>query len=176
VDYTLTGGTVSPPGQHANADMGESIKIVNNTTNVMPFHFYQYSYFNFFGASNDVVQLSQNTHGQYNEADQTSDGVALSESVVTPGAPHGEVAPLGATLSKLNSGGPVTLGPPFGAGPLGPGAVTWAFEWDFLINPGGSALISKDKYMDIVVPEPSAFGLMGLAIVGLIMRKVRREQ
>jgi hypothetical protein len=106
--------------------------------------------------------------------------VALSETVTTPGADHGEVAPLGATLTKLNGGGAVTLGPPFFSGPLGPGAVTWALEWDFvggannLLMPGGSALISKDKYLDvIIVPEPSALAFAALGAFGLIFLKRR---
>jgi hypothetical protein len=167
IDYLLTGGSFALPGQHANADISESIKIVDLSGTVLPLHFYQYSYFNLDGASQDIVQLSQNARGQYNDALQQNGTSALSETVTTPGANEGEVAPLGATLAKLNGGGPVTLGPPFFAGPLGPGAVTWALQWDFLINPGGSALISKDKYLDVViVPEPSvlAFAALGLGL------------
>jgi len=179
VDYLLTGGTIVGSGQHATADIGESIRINNLSPNPLPLHFYQYSHFNLGGANSDTVQLTQNARGLFNEADQTSPGVGLSETVTTPGANLGEVAPLGGTLAKLNSGGPVTLGPPFFAGPLGPGAVTWAFEWDFvggannLLLPGGSALISKDKYLDIVVPEPSAVALMILGAIGLVSRKQR---
>jgi hypothetical protein len=172
VDYLLTGGSVVPAGGHANADIAESIKIVNLTANPLPFHFYQYSYFNLGGASADTVQLGQNLRGLYNEADQFSPGIALTETVTTPGADHGEVAPLGGTLTKLNGGGPVTLGPPFFAGPLGPGAVTWALEWDFLIGPGNSAIISKDKYLDVlVIPEPSSLVLVGLGIAAVLIRK-----
>lgn len=175
VDYVLTGGSPVPAGQHANADIGESIKIVNTSGAVLPFHFYQYSYFNLYGVSSDTVQLGQNLHGLFNEAFQsTGAGVALTETVTTPGANHGEVAPLGATLAKLNGPGPVVLGPPFFSGPLGPGAVTWALQWDFNIAPGASAIISKDKYLDIVViPEPSALALAGVGLVCLALRKRR---
>jgi len=173
VDYVLTGGSQIPDlNNHVNGDIGESIKIVNTTTNVLPFHFYQYSYFNINGASSDTVQLGQNLHGLFNEADQTTVLGSLSETVVTPGANHGEVAPLGGTLAKLNGGGPVLLGPPFFSGPLGPGAVTWALQWDFLIGPGASATISKDKYLDVqVIPEPSSLALVSLIAAALAFRK-----
>ena len=173
VDYVLTGGSPIPDlNNHVNGDIGESIKIVNTTTNVLPFHFYQYSYFNLNGVSSDTVQLGQNLHGLFNEADQTTVLGSLSETVVTPGANHGEVAPLGGTLAKLNGGGPVLLGPPFFSGPLGPGAVTWALQWDFLIGPGASATISKDKYLDVqVIPEPSSLALVSLIAAALAFRK-----
>ena len=57
VDYLLTGGAVVPAGQHANADIGEAIKIVNTSGAPLQFHFYQYSYFNLLGQSADTVQL-----------------------------------------------------------------------------------------------------------------------
>ncbi len=181
VDYVLTGGAVVAAGQHANADIGESIRILNLSANPLPLHFYQYSFFNLNGLSSDIVSLGQNARGLYNEALQTSGGVALSETVTTPGADRGEVAPLGATLAKLNGGGPVTLGPPFFSGPIGPGAVTWAFQWDFvggannLLMPGGSALISKDKYLDIIiVPEPSVLALLALGTLGVAFLKRRK--
>ncbi|MGD1276527.1 MAG: PEP-CTERM sorting domain-containing protein [Tepidisphaeraceae bacterium] len=175
IDYTLTGGTVRPAGQYANADLGEAIKIVNLSGTALPFHFYEYSYFNLEGASNDTVQLGTNVVGKYNDAYQFDSTSALSETVVTPGADHGEVAPLGATLAKLNGGGPVVLGPPFFAGPLGPGAVTWAFEWDLAIAPGGSPIISKDKSLNVlVVPEPSSLALLSAGVVALLPRRRRR--
>ena len=49
---------------------------------------------------------------------------------------------------------------------VGPGDVTWAYEWDRTISPGSTFLISKDKALTGVpqVPEPSA---LALALAGL---------
>jgi hypothetical protein len=176
VDYLLTGGPALTAGHIASADIGESIRIVNLSGATLPFHFYQYSYFNLDGANSDVVQLSTNARGLYNDALQTFGTSALSETVTTPGANEGEVAPLGATLAKLNGGGPVTLGPPFFSGPLGPGAVTWALEWDLNIAPGSFALISKDKNLNVlIIPEPSAFALLGIGACALSLRRRGRQ-
>jgi hypothetical protein len=176
IDYTLTGGAVQPAGQVADADMGEAITLTNLSGSNLPLHFYEYSYFNLNGASNDTVQLGTNLQGKYDDAYQTDGSTALTETVVTPGANEGEVAPVGLTLAKLNSGGPVTLGPPFGAGPVGPGAVTWAFQWDFAIAPGGSPIISKDKSLSVLIPVPEPASLCGLGIAGGLCMLRRRKR
>jgi hypothetical protein len=161
IDYLLSGGPVVAAGQHAVADIGESIRIDNLSGAVLQYHFYQYSHFNGNGANNDIVELSKNPRNLYNDAYQFNDSVALSETVTTPGAPHGEVANLGVTLAKLN-GSPAGLTLSDAAGPVGPGAVTWALEWDLSIAPGGALIISKDKRLDVIVPEPSSLALLGL--------------
>lgn len=169
VDYLLSGGSTG--GTQAVADVSESITIVNLSSAPLPYHFYEYSYFNLQGASRDIAQLGQDLRGQYNDALQYNSNASLTETVTTPGANHGEVAPLGLTLARLNNGTPVTLGSPFGAGPVGPGAVTWALEWDLNILPGASAIISKDKYLNVLlVPEPSALALLALGCLLATLR------
>jgi hypothetical protein len=57
-------------------------------------------------------------------------------------------------------------------GPVGPGDVTWALQWDLIIPAGGSLGISKDKSRHInFVPEPSSLALAGLSAVVLAFRR-----
>ena len=170
-DYLLTGGAIG--GGQGSAALAETIQIVNLSAAPLSYHFYEYSYFNLQAAGRDIVQLGKNLSGQYDEALQYNSSASLTETVTTPGADHGEVAPLGLTLAKLNNGSPLTLGSPFGAGPVGPGAVTWALEWDLNILPGSSAIISKDKYLNVLlVPEPSVLSLILLGSI-LVLNRVR---
>jgi hypothetical protein len=172
IDYQLTGNP-GAVGSVQHAQIGETITIVNLSATRLPYHFYQYAYFNLGAASRDVAQLGQDALGKYSEAIQSNSAATVTETIAAQGADHGEVAPLGLTLAKLNGGGPATLGSPFGAGPVGPGGVTWALEWDLNILPGASAIISENQTLDVLsVPEPSAQSLIGVAsLVFLLLRR-----
>jgi len=171
IDYVLTGQS---PGS-GQADIRESIRIHNFTASPLDFHFYQYSDFNLLNNPNgDNVALGTDLNGRFNEALQTKgplNSSTLTETDVTPGANHGETAFIGATLGKLNNGVPDNLND--NAGPTGPGNVTWALQWDYagpnMIAPGGDALVSKQKFLQ--VPEPTAFALMALAVGAGVWRR-----
>jgi PEP-CTERM motif len=168
VKYILTGGA---PGSGVS-DIGETIRIQNMTGSALNFHFYQYSDFNLSGTPNgDSIDLSKNGQGMFNDAYQTKGALALTETVASPGANHGEAALAGVTLAELNNGvNPVTLSDVAFAGP---GNVTWAFEWDLNIAGGGTAIISKDKYLQVTfVPEPATVGLISLGLLaGALYRR-----
>jgi len=174
IDYVLTG---QAPGSGL-ADIRESIRIHNFTASPLDFHFFQYSDFNLLNNPNgDNVALGTDLSGRFNEALQTKgplNGTTLTETDATPGANHGEAAFAGATLGKLNNGVADNLND--NAGPVGPGNVTWALQWDYsganMIAPGGDALISKQKFLQI--PEPSTAALMALAVgAGFWRRRCR---
>lgn len=163
VTYTLTGGLL---GSGAS-DIDEQIRINNLSGNPLDFHFFQYSDFNL-GAS-DSVGLSQNLLGKFNRSVQTYAGGAIQETVVAPGANHGEVAGTPFTLNRLNDGLATTLNDSLNA----VGDVSWAFQWDFQIAAGGSAQIGKDKRL-AVVPEPTTTALAGLGLAVLLAAARRR--
>ena len=176
VDYSLTG---SLPGS-GHSDIGESIRINNLSAAPLDFHFFQYSDFDLGGTpGGQTVQLGKDLGGFFNEALQTGPGGTLDESITAaaPGANHGEAALFNSTLIKLNDGLPDTLND--NAGPVGPGDATWALQWDFLIAPNSSALISKDKYIQLdttpsnPTPEPSSLVLTSLGLAGLALLKRR---
>ncbi len=57
------------------------------------------------------------------------------------------------------------------AGPVGPGDIAWAFQWDVTLAPGQVLLVSKDKQIQIV---PTS-GSLGLAMVGAVLLVRRRR-
>jgi len=172
IDYLMTG--FSPGVSNQFSDISESISITNNTASALTFHFFQYSDFDLGGVTgNQTIQLGRNLRGLFNEASQTYNGVALTETVVTPGATRGEAGLFNTTLANLNGPTPYDLSNT--AGPL-TGDATWALQWDFVIPAFSSVGISKDKYLAIqFIPEPSSLAFAGLAIVGGILYRRRRN-
>jgi len=171
VGYTLTGGN---PGSGLS-DMGESIRINNTTHSALAFQFYEYSDFDLGGVPGPATaQIFGNPAIGFNTAYQTAGPLTLSETVVTPAATFAEAGPEFVTLAKLNNGvAPVVLNNNLVAA----GNVTWAFQWNLLIPAGGSALISKDKYLQTtVVPEPAALTLVAasLGLVGFAFGRRRK--
>jgi len=162
VYFLLNGGN---PGS-AVADLAESIAITNlSRTERLEFHFFQYCDFDLCGTVLDDGLLI--TGG--NTANQWQTGFALSETVETPKASHYEANFFNATLVSLNDNAITTLND--NAGPLGPGDLTWAFQWDMSLAPGGSFMISKDK---LIVPEPGTLSL--LMVGGALVLVVRRRR
>jgi hypothetical protein len=173
INYTLNG--TSPAS--GISDIGEQITIHNFTAAPLDFHFFQYSDFDLLGFDGgDSVDLGTNRRGLYNDAYQVDGVLALTETTINPGANRGEVALYNATLLKLNDNVASTLDN--NAGPVGPGDVTWALQWDVSIPANGDFLISKDKYLS-VVPEPTSLSLLLTALLGLAgldyLRRRRRS-
>ena len=165
INYLLTG---SPLG-HDRSDISESILITNATASPLAFHFFEYANQDLGSPSGDTVQLGKNLRGLFNEADQSkSFGFAVTETLVTPGANRGEAGLYNSTLAKLSDGNTDDLNN--NVGPL-TGDATWAFQWDLTIPATNSVGISKEKYVVVPWPEPSAISLLSLGSVGFVLRK-----
>ncbi|MEX0936768.1 MAG: PEP-CTERM sorting domain-containing protein [Pirellulales bacterium] len=165
--FTLDGGL---PGSDAS-DMAEQISINNTGDSDLDFHFFQYSDFDLEGdsASDQVVFTNANAVQQFKS------NLRLTETVITPLPSHREADFHPTTLNSLNDGAATTLSDtPLGV-IVGPGDVTWAYQWDFVLTPGNTFQISKDKNLS-AIPEPSTFALAALAIAALAGYGRRRRR
>jgi hypothetical protein len=165
VRYVLDGGA---PGS-GTSDMGEQISITNVSDGPMDFHFFQYTDFDVRGTAGDDSAVFTNL----NAVDQYEGVARLTETVVTPVPSHREIALFPVTRNKLSDGVATTLSDtPIGT-VVGPGDLTWAYQWDVVIQPGSTFQISKDKAIR-AIPEPATASLLGLA-VGLLLAAQRKR-
>ena len=165
INYSLDGGVVGG----RSSQIGETIKITNTSTQTLDFHFFQYSDFNLDDdAENDVVRMMAP-----NSVKQTGEFGVLSETVVTPFPSAFELGFFSDTRDSLNDGSPTNL--TSGTTYMGPGNVTWAFQWDVQIAAGEDFLISKVKRVD-VVSEPSTLSVLALGLAAFAYRRRRRNR
>jgi hypothetical protein len=168
VRLSLDGGA---PGSGAS-NLGELITITNRSYKPLDFHFFQYTDFQV----NGTADFDEVYFASPNSVRQSEGNVHLTETVTTPASSHREAGPFVAIRDKLNDNFPTTLTdlPPVGV-VLGPGNMTWAFQWDVVIPKGGSFQISKVKRLE-KVPEPSTavLALFALCPLALVWRRRQR--
>jgi hypothetical protein len=168
VRLTLDGGA----GGSGASDLGEQISIHNNSRSPLEFHFYQYADFDLNGTPEGDSVFFANA----NAVRQFEGTLRLTETVVTPLPSHREAAVYPVTLTKLLDGNPTVLSDtPADNVIVGPDDVTWAYQWDVIIEPGGTFQISKDKNLN-AVPEPGTVVLASLAFGTLVFFGRRRSR
>ena len=172
ITYTLLGG--SPGGSDWTSDIKENISIVNLTGSQLNFHFFQYSDFALGGTfGGETANIFQNG-GFFSKANVTKAGSQLSETIDQPLANEAEADIGSNTLNRLNSGLNYTLNNTLNSGPDDNLDATWALQWDFSIDPFGTADVIKDKKLSVApVPEPGALSLLGLGAAAFILRRKR---
>lgn len=159
--FSLQGGQAGSN----RSDVAEQIRIDNRGTVPLVFSFFQYADFDL---NDDIVDDSVSISPN-NTANQADGQLAVTETVVTPMPSNREVGTYSTTIDALDDAITTVLNG--NAGPLNDGTrrdYTWAFQWDFVVQPGGSYLISKDKNF---VPAPGAMALLGLAGLGALRRR-----
>lgn len=156
--YRLSGGL---PGSNT-ADIAEQIRISNTSGSALSLTFFQYCDFDLNGSIGGDIGLMPFP----NTAQQYEGSIVLSETVVTPAPSNREVSIYPTLIGSFSDGMPTNLNG--NTGPLGPGDVVWAFQWDFTIPNNGSVLISKDK---LITPEPTSMALLALGSLALLARR-----
>jgi large repetitive protein len=170
--YTLTGQTVGTGG----ATLAETITVANTSGSAVEFHLFQYNDFDLLGLldGQNVVYTTNSVNGQYSIVTQTfgSSGIPFVQEKITSASPvigHFEAATFSQTLVKLTDGDADDLDDTVAAGPEN---VTFAYQWDVVLAPGGTFQISK--LLEIKVPEPTSAALITLG--GLVLSWATRRR
>lgn len=160
--FTVSGGT----NGSNRSDIGEQLTIRNFGTTPIAMSFFQYADLDLGSDINDDYVEMTNANAVI-QADYTSN-LAVVETVATPPASRREVGIFPTTIGLLDDNAVYNLNNT--TGPLvGRRDYTWAFQWDFVLAPGDSFNISKDKNL---IPGPGALALVGLG--GLFAGRRRR--
>jgi hypothetical protein len=168
IDYVLSGGGVGT----GNADMTETITARNLSGSQLNLNFYEYSYFDLLQSGNNNITIFGDSNSGYDHVLQTSGSTAIQEGIISPNANYAEAANYSQTLDELNNQPGLLLN---GNTSAGAGDVTWAFQWDQNIAPGGELDIFKDKNLSIsMVPEPSTMAIITLG-AGALCLTLRRK-
>jgi hypothetical protein len=159
VNYGMLGGAL----KSGTADISESIRITNLSRSNLEFHFFQYSDFDLNPRGQNSAVLTSPTL-----ITQKNPYITVSETSAIPAPNHYQISYYDDLLQKLVNVSGYTLSD---TNDTTVGDITWAFEWDLILSPGGSFIISKDKHVS-GVPEPGILVLLGSGLIGaLVVRK-----
>jgi len=156
------------------ASVMETISVVNTGRQTVQAHLFQYCDF---GGSATAGLQEQGWIESVNALGE-SDGAYDGGVVVTPAPSHYEIGPADELFAELQDDLATTLSDAtygLGAG----GDLAWAYQWDMVLSPDESYLISKNKvtepsYGAPPVPEPGTMSLLALASMALFVRRPRR--
>lgn len=173
IDYSIFGGA---PGSGTSA-FDEEIRITNLQSTPLAFHFFEYVDLDLYETpDDDTILLTSQTSLQQFDARTVGNWGFNADRYELNTFPN--------TVTKLNDAVASNLSGvwPGGTGPIGPGNVTWALQWDFVgtlaprpaIPPGETVVIKKEGLLQQFVPEPTGVVLAilgGLAALSLFRRQ-----
>ena len=162
INYTLIGGAIGS----GTSDVSEVTRVTNVSAAAYTLHLFEYDDFDLGTSfSDDSAQLVNSSTIRQFDA-QTN---ALVGTVPVPS--HWQIAVSGPIFNSLIDANPTTLTD--SGSPFGPGDATFAFQWDVTIAPGDTFLMSKNKLIDQVIPEPVS--LVSLGAFGLLALRRRKK-
>lgn len=151
-------GSVPDSGK---SQLFENIKIKNTGSNPLDFHFFNYSDFDLNeNGQQDTTIISNNQAKQF-------DRVTVLTEVVDPVASYYQVSRFSDILDSLNDNTPTTLNNFTGAIK---GENTYAFQWNFILNPEQSFVINNLK---IIKPVPESKMTLSLIVFSILMLMAR---
>jgi len=150
INYTLIGGAVGS----GTSDVSEVTRITNISAAPFTMHLFEYDDFDLGTSfSDDRAELVNSSTIRQFDA-QTN---ALVGTLPVPS--HWQIAQSGVIDGSLQDTNPTTLTDT--GSPFGPGDATFAFQWDVTIAAGDTFLMSKNKIIDQVIPEPVSLLSLG---------------
>jgi hypothetical protein len=176
--YQLLGQPTGFDGSHIT----ENVRITNPAGNpAVTFHLFQYTDFDLNGSPGDdtVVQLDARTMQQFDGGVSFAQAETSTAPPLPPAPSHFELATFPFTRDKLNNATPTTLcdgiatssaeGACTAGTALGPGDVTFAWQWDFSLPTNSLVTVNIDKDIAATVPQPLSLLILGLGFVALAL-------
>jgi len=160
LEYSLVGEV---PGSGVSLMLGTT-RIENIGDRALDFHLFQYYDYNLAGEANDrLVRIV----GRNGVAQEDGPGELAQWSVAPVFPSRVEVDFVPAILNSLNDGQPTSLS---GArGPIGPGDLSAAFEFEFALGVNESILLANPSL--VTIPEPHVSILLIGLVLGLLARR-----
>jgi hypothetical protein len=172
LSYTL-GGYAFGTGR-SGATLG--VNVINYQASPLDFHLFQYSDFDLGGSGGSEAIAFLKALGKFNRAAQTDGSMWMTNTFVGTALPNPtplvEAGLVNATLLSLTDLSQTSFG---GLNTnAGPGNVTYAIQYDLLLNANESFALSEQ--FSLQVPEPTSAGLLIAAAVCLASGRFHRKK
>lgn len=174
VILTYSSDTISLEMSYALMDGGglstleNSVTVSNKTGVSLDLSLFLYGDWDLGGtASGDLLSGIIHTGAGYESVAQVEGSDSVQITLDTP-AQRAEGAFFANTLNKLNFTTDDLSSAGSSIGPIGPGDMTFAFQWDLAVDPAGTDTIA---YTTTVIPEPASLSLIGLFIGCIVITR-----